>query len=149
MDTTYDVARRYAAISSRHCPSVCLGACLGEGLPSGRDVKMPKGIAHVSFVGGGIFLPARSAYDRQLLAEHVRNRVRAKGKVRVLVDDQRWMVHLRPSSNPADCSQCGRAANSACYLGAATGTPYCLACAFGDFAQPAQLQVMAERRMSS
>ena len=114
----------------------------------GRDVNMTRGIAHVSFVGGGIFLPARSPYDRQVLTEHVLSRVRAKGKVQVLIDDQRWMVQ-RPSSGLADCSHCGCAVNSACYLGAGSGTPYCLTCAFGDLADPAPLRLMVDRRMSS
>lgn len=110
---------------------------------------MTRGIAHVSFVGGGIFLPARSPYDRQLLAEHVQSRVRAKGKVQVLVDDQRWMVHRGPGSGLICCSQCGGTVNSACYLGAGSGTPYCLACAFGDLAEPAGSRPVVEQRMSS
>ena len=110
---------------------------------------MTRGIAHVSFAGGGFFLPARSPYDRQLLAEHVQSRVRAKGKVQVLIDDQRWMVRRRGSSGLADCSQCGGAVNSACYLGIGSGTPYCLTCAFGDLVEPARSQPMIERRMSS
>jgi hydroxyethylthiazole kinase-like sugar kinase family protein len=110
---------------------------------------MTRGIAHVSFGGGGIVLPARSPYERQLLAEHVQSRVRANGEVQVVIDDQRWMVRRRPRSGLAECSQCGCAVNSACYLGAGTGTPYCLACAFGARADLAQSQVMAQQRMSS
>ncbi len=125
------------------------GGCDAYGPLLGREVKMTRGIAHVSFVGGGIFLPARSPYDRQLLAEHVQSRVHAKGQVQVLIDDQRWMVHRRPSSGFAGCSHCGSSINSACYLGAGSGRPYCLTCAFADPTEPARSEPMVERRMSS
>jgi hypothetical protein len=54
-----------------------------------------KGVAHVSFVGGGTFFPARSPDNRQALVEYVADRVRAAGRVQVLVDGQRWMVEPR------------------------------------------------------
>lgn len=50
---------------------------------------LSKGIVHISFAGGGLFLPARSPYDRQMLVEHVTDRVRCKGHLQVLTDDER------------------------------------------------------------
>jgi hypothetical protein len=110
---------------------------------------MTTGIAHVSFSGGGMFLPARSPYDRQVLAEHVVSRVRANGQVQVLIDDQRWMVHQRRSARSACCSQCGYGVDSACYLVSASGSLYCVTCAFRDLAEPASAQPVMERRMGS
>lgn len=110
---------------------------------------MMRGIAHVSFSGGGMFLPARSPYDRQVLAEHVMSRVRTKGQVQVLIDNQRWMVYQRRGVRGVCCSQCGRAVDSACYLISANGTLYCVTCAFRDLAQPTLAQPVMERRMSS
>ena len=48
-----------------------------------------QGIAHVSFAGGGFFVPARSSYDRQLLADHALARVRVK---RQRPSSGRWSV---------------------------------------------------------
>ncbi len=93
---------------------------------------LTEGIAHVSFPGGGIFLPARSPYDRQLLAEHVVHRVRAKGQVQVLVDDRRWMVCLNRSASTAGCMGCGGGLQSACYSSAGGDLAYCVRCAFGS-----------------
>ena len=110
---------------------------------------MTRGIAHVSFSGGGIFLPARNPYDRQVLAEHVLSRVRAKGEVQVLIGNQRWLVQQRSGSRVAPCTRCQCSAPSACYLPAEGGAPYCVTCAFGDLEQPPPSQPTAELRMSS
>jgi len=88
------------------------------------------GIAHVSFVGGGFFVPARSPYDRQLLADHVLDRVRVKGNVQVLVDGQRWLVQLLRDSNMTGCRRCGSAVDLVCCRLAHRAARYCVACAF-------------------
>lgn len=44
-------------------------------------MELAKGIAHVSFAGGGILVPARDPDDRQTLVEHVADHIRAKGQV--------------------------------------------------------------------
>ena len=110
---------------------------------------MTRGIAHVSFSGGGMFLPARNPYDRQLLTEHVLSRVRANGQVQVLIDNQRWMVHPHRGASRARCSRCGCATGSACYLASGTGTPYCVTCAFGDLPEQSRSEPVLERRMGS
>ena len=92
---------------------------------------LPKAIAHVSFPGGGIFLPARSPYDRQMLVEHIADRVRSKGRVQVLLDEQRWMVHLNRGSARICCTSCGDAADSACYRASDNAIAYCITCALG------------------
>jgi hypothetical protein len=40
-----------------------------------KGVVITKGIAHVSFPGGSMVLPARTPYDRQMLLEHIVDRV--------------------------------------------------------------------------
>ena len=89
-----------------------------------------QGIAHVSFSGGGIFVPARTPYDRQMLIEHVVDRVRAKGQVQVLVDSQRWLVHLLRERSATKCWSCGIAPDSVCYPTAASDVVLCVRCAF-------------------
>ena len=107
---------------------------------------MAKGIAHVSFVGGGTFLPARSPYDRQLLAEHVIERVRTKGQVQVLMGDHLWMMQ-RNRGTTTYCARCGAAAVIACQFGGSRGACYCVACALEEGVEPAPAQCVPERRV--
>lgn len=96
---------------------------------------LSKGIAHVSFKGGGMCLPARNPYDRQMLAEQVTSRARAMGMVQVLLDDDRWMVHTRIGSGGAHCARCGRWSTSVCHSDSHDGT-YCVVCAVGNSRNP-------------
>ena len=90
------------------------------------------GIAHVSFSGGGLFLPARDPYDRQTLIEYVVQRVHTKGRVQVLVDKHRWMVQANALQQPgAPCVACGQATDAACYSATSDAAGYCLRCALG------------------
>ena len=81
---------------------------------------LSQGIAHVSFLGGGLFLPARNAYDRQTLAEHVAARARANGTVQVVLNDERWLVCSIRGRSDGDCSGCNRALEVVCH---AAGDP--------------------------
>lgn len=94
-------------------------------------MELARGIAHVSFVGGGVFLPARDPYDRQTLIEHVTHRVRAKGRVQVLVDNHRWMVQAGATHGAATCAVCGHAVDAACYSSMSNGAAHCVHCALG------------------
>jgi hypothetical protein len=109
---------------------------------------MTNGIAHVSFAGGGMFVPARSPYDRQLLMESILTRARVKGQVQVLLDGQRWMVYGRVRTGAVCCAQCGFAVDSACYLVPRDGTPYCVSCAFVELAPPTQSPPVGQRKVS-
>jgi hypothetical protein len=100
---------------------------------------LSEGIAHLSFRGGGFFLPARSPYDRQLLVEHVATRVRITGQVQVLLGDQRWLVHAARGTLKASCAVCGYAVDSACYSSSAGDAAHCVKCAFGDHTRRAPL----------
>ena len=93
---------------------------------------LAKGIAHISFPGGGTFLPARSPYDREMLIEHVAHRVRAKGRVQVLLNEQRWLVDVGTGGASGDgCSACGRTLDMT-WCVADVGVPYCAKCAFAS-----------------
>ena len=76
------------------------------------------------------------------------DRTRAEGRVQVLVDDLRWMVHLRQGPATAHCSACGCVLNSACYSTAEHGEAHCLGCAFGDHLAQVQREQEPERRSS-
>jgi len=91
-----------------------------------------KGVAHISFAeGGGVVLPARSAYDRDLLVEHIAGSVRSKGCVRVAVDDRSWSVLRGDGPSRTMCDGCGYELLAAC-CSASDGAAYCLRCAFGQ-----------------
>jgi hypothetical protein len=94
-----------------------------------------EGIAHVSFRGGGTFLPARTPYDRQILAEYVGAYLRGNGQVQVLIEGQRWMVHITRKPAVPSCLSCGCPADSACYSPADGGAVYCVKCALGGCRQ--------------
>jgi len=91
---------------------------------------MLNGIAHVSFLGGGIFLPSRTPYDRQVLVEQVTHSVRAQGRVQVLIDDQRWLVQRNRGPSARRCARCSTPIRAACCSIAGDRAAYCLCCAF-------------------
>ncbi len=100
---------------------------------------MGTGIAHVSFRGGGIFLPARSPYDRQTLIEYVTDLVGAKRDVQVLLQDRRWIVHPHRGQPPAYCAGCGTSTHCTCQPAADLEATYCVNCAFGSDTVPIAL----------
>jgi len=89
------------------------------------------GVAHVSFKGGGMFLPVRTPYDRQTLIDHVSDRVRSKTHVQVLIDRRRWLVD-RNLFAASECSACGRKLDTACYDPVDHDSVYCVHCVFGE-----------------
>jgi hypothetical protein len=97
---------------------------------------MAKGIAHVSFAGGGFFLPARNPYDRQLLVEHVGECARTKGHVQVLMGNRLWTVQRNRGSATTPCTLCGQAAPTPCYFEGSGEAGYCLHCALGQDMEP-------------
>ena len=87
------------------------------------------GIAHLSFAGGAVFLPARTPYDRQMLAEYVTERVQVKGQVQILVDGQRWLVQRLREAIFVACAGCGTGVSSTLYSGVEGDQVYCARCA--------------------
>ena len=88
------------------------------------------GIAHVSFPGGGTFLPARTPYDLQVLAEHVADRARTNGQAQVLIKDQRWTARVGLIMPLPGCAGCGKSLSVACCSNGPEGLLYCVKCAF-------------------
>jgi len=107
---------------------------------------MAEGMAHISFTGGSMFLPVRNLYDRQLLVEHVGERVRAKGQVQVLMGDRLWMVHRNRGPGAVHCARCGLTTTAACYSRGRGEACYCVACALEDDVEPAQQPLHASER---
>ena len=89
--------------------------------------------AHLDFGGGGLIVPARTPYDRQLLKEHVLASVQQRRKIRLAVSGKTWLIVQADGECAALCTVCQRPINHAvCYEHAAGGAPsYCVACALG------------------
>ena len=92
---------------------------------------LASGVAHLSFTGGGMFLPVRTPYDRQTLIEHVANRVRSKSRVQVLIDRRRWLIDQR-ANRSGTCATCGHTLDAACFDPARDDRVYCITCVFGE-----------------
>src|SRR5262245_57437073 len=109
----------------------------------------PNGIAHVSYPGGGIFVPVRTAYDRQILVEQVMERVRTKGQVQILIDDRRWMVRHLSRASRVSCVQCGGSTNSACTSPVIGKAVFCTKCVVeGAFETPPAVTSVRPRTRS-
>ena len=83
-------------------------------------------VAHVSYPGGGVFLPDHGPGDRHTIMEYVERLVNSKQKVQVLLDNQRWLVQ---SSEQASCAACDLATKTVCREANEDGELYCLRCA--------------------
>ena len=66
-----------------------------------------KGIAHVSFQGGGLIVPAHTPYDCELLFEHVEAATKRHGDVRFDLNRQQWRISLHNGHGEV-CASCGR-----------------------------------------
>ena len=89
---------------------------------------LPSGTAQVSFTGGSAFVPARSPYDRQLLVENVRDCLRLRARVQVLVSNECWLVCR--AHGGGHCTACGGGTRENCYR-AGVAEALCVLCAFG------------------
>ena len=112
-------------------------------------IALAKGIAHVSFPGGGMFLPARTPYDRETLTDYISHTVHMAGRVQVLVDDQRWLVRGRKNQALGRCTGCDHLLDAACNVAEDAGTSaYCVSCAFNVKAESAMPDYQRQRQAS-
>jgi hypothetical protein len=95
-------------------------------------IGLSPGVAHVSYKGGGLCLPARSPYDRQVLSEQVVHCLRTRGPVQVLINDGRWLVHAPTPGPRIDCAGCGQRVDTAWYASASGDQPFCGKCALTE-----------------
>jgi len=84
-------------------------------------------VVHLSFVGGGIFLPNDGPADRQDLVDYVAHLLHSKPNVEILRADQRWMAER--TVDCYGCTRCGRASTTVCYETSNDAAAYCLRCA--------------------
>ena len=85
--------------------------------------------AQITFVGGGLLLPDRTPYDRQMLREHVLDRARHAEQLQVKVGRKTWVVEHPTEQRPLVCGLCQRRLTVAALHAAASQNLYCVACA--------------------
>ncbi len=73
-----------------------------------------RGVAHISFEGGGLIVPVQTPYERQLLFEHVEVSTKRHGSVRLDVNRQKWTISLSNGHREA-CASCTRQPDSLTY----------------------------------
>jgi hypothetical protein len=85
-----------------------------------------KDIAHISFEGGGLIVPAQTPYDREVLIEHVEASTRRHGLVHLDINNRRWEISVNADSSEV-CGACSRyPSNSTCQF---DGRILCAECA--------------------
>ncbi len=90
---------------------------------------MARQIAHIVFPDGGLIVPARTPYDRQLLQEHVLASVHHRQPLRVNVGRDAWVVKRADAEHPMVCGSCDRRINHAVCHESGGPVPFCVACA--------------------
>ena len=88
------------------------------------------GVAHVSFHGGGIFLPDHGPGDRQTIVDYVARLTHSQPAVQILLENQRWMAQ---SDDHICCDRCGCATNVSCRESSNEAESYCLRCALAGY----------------
>ena len=92
-------------------------------------------VAHVSYLGGGVFLPDHGPGDRHTIMEYVERLASSKREVQILLDNQRWLVQ---SGEHTCCAGCDLATQTACREADNGGQFYCLRCALSPARRQAQ-----------
>lgn len=90
-----------------------------------------QGVAHISFAGGSVFLPARTPYERQTMIDYVADRMRLQATIQVIVDKQHWTVQASDPAVAKRCSRCHHTVKVICSLAGHESSGLCMWCAFG------------------
>ncbi len=85
-----------------------------------------RGIAHISFQGGGLIVPAHTPYERQLLFEHVELFTKRRGGVRLSLNGRLWTICVKAGSREV-CAVCPRLLDTLTYQ--LDGLTLCARCA--------------------
>jgi hypothetical protein len=87
-------------------------------------------LARIHMDGGALLLPARTPYEREVVLDHVRHRLRMHGFVHLEMNGRRCRIEPAAAASGATCPGCGaRLGGLACRLGAQL---LCLDCALGS-----------------
>jgi hypothetical protein len=88
-------------------------------------VATMKGIARLSFQDGGLFLPVKTPYEREVLFEYADQYAKRHGRVRLEIDRRECVVRVH-GEKPETCNTCGHRLDSVAYtVGAQTFCRFC------------------------
>lgn len=102
-------------------------------------------VAHVSYLGGGIFLPDHGPGERHTIIEYVTRLMQSKQTVQVLLDNQRWLVQ---TGGHVCCARCDAATRTACREATRENDVYCLQCALSRPTRPEARSRVAPRHLT-
>ena len=85
-----------------------------------------RGMAHLSFDGGGLIVPAQTPYERQLLFEYVEASTKQHGGVRLRLNGQLWTISQKNGGHEV-CAACRRSLDNLVYR--SDGQTRCIRCA--------------------
>ncbi len=77
-------------------------------------------IAHMSFQGGGLLLPAHTPYEREVLVECVEAATKRYGRVQLEVDGRQWTIRMSRGRQRI-CASCSQWPHDLTYPGGAGG----------------------------
>lgn len=77
-------------------------------------------IAHLSFKGGGLILPAHTPYERELLVECVEANTKRHGSLRLEVDGRHWTIGMSNGLRSV-CLSCSQWPHDLAYPGGSSG----------------------------
>ena len=86
------------------------------------------GVARIRFAGGGLMLPARSAYDREMVLAALRHSLHRSGTVQFDLDGRSWVLTCPAPAEPADCARCLRTGRLYGFDDRRVGGPVCATC---------------------
>ena len=78
-------------------------------------------IAHLSFRGGGLILPAQTPYERELLVESVEASTKRHGSILLELNGRRWSISISNGLRFV-CGACSDWPNGFSFPGGASGT---------------------------
>ena len=91
-------------------------------------------IARIQMDGGALLLPARTPYEREVVLDHVRHRLRICGFVHLEMNGRRCKIEPIAFTPGATCASCTRRVGTvACRIGAQM---LCIECALAPGRSP-------------
>jgi hypothetical protein len=79
-----------------------------------------RGVAHIFFEGGALFVPVSTPYEREQLVEHVQGYTSRYGRVLLELNRRRWTISLSKELR-AVCAACSKWPERFTYPGGASG----------------------------
>ncbi len=85
--------------------------------------------AHVMFGNGGLVLPNRTPYERQILQDYVVDQAHHTDKLRIRIGRMLWVAERPRDDRPMVCVHCRRPLKVAALHASGSEATYCAACA--------------------